>query len=188
MSSNLIHVRATAPHMRGQRIAGAGGLVYWIHPNTGCLHQATGNSTSPDPGVDPDSADRFKQFAGFEVGKKPPPPPVGTKPPAPSPPSASSGAVRGRTPASSGSAADGDLPDSDTAVSGSLDVSLEASEPGTQVADQLPADISTWAIKRWISEAADLGISLTEAEASTRPKAKLVQLIRDKAAELDETK
>jgi hypothetical protein len=169
MSSNLIRVKATAPHMRGQRIAGVGGLVYWIHPQTGLLHEAVGNSTSPDPGVDRASAARFRQFAGFEVEKRPPPAPV-------------------RTPASSGSETSSDLPDSDAAASGSLDASSEAPEPEAQAAIQLPSDDNEWSIKVWLKNASDLGIALTADEAATRPKADLVNLIRAKAAELSATK
>lgn len=174
MSSNLIQVKAIVPHMRGQRIAGADGLIYWINPRTGHLHQVIGNSTSPEPGVDRASAARFRQFAGYEVEKRPPPAPA-------------------RTPASSGSEKGGVPPDSVAAASGSLDASPvqaaeEPAEPEAKVADQLPAEINEWSIKLWIKNARKLGLALTEAEADVRPKAALVDMIRGKAAELDATK
>ena len=164
----LIQVRVVNPHLRKHPITGSGRRMY-VADDDGWLRAVRdGQFIAPEPGVHPDCAARFRQISDYKVEPPPkqqvePPPkapsaPVRTLPPLPPPPTAT---ARIAPP-----------PD------GHPDP--EPSRSATTLPTGLPPD-DAWSISEWLTNAHELGISLSDADKRLRPKAKLVERIRERA-------
>tara|TARA_Y100000034_G_scaffold123546_1_gene170446 strand:+ start:417 stop:935 length:519 start_codon:yes stop_codon:yes gene_type:complete len=162
--TNLIRFKHRKEFARGEFVAGPSGRKYLVDPNTCELHLVSvkGNVVSDSSGVLPEDAKEFSAFGKMfrRVSAAPVAPPVkkAAPPPPPAKPKAQASEV--------GKEGSPDRPDESASL-----------------ADSLPNDNNYLTIKEWLDLARNNGIALSKSEKGTRPKAKLIALIREKAGD-----
>lgn len=156
---------------KGTFVAGPSGRRYFVNPDTSELHLVSrkGGNVSDTPGVLAEDAEEFSQFGRMfrRVSVSPPAPPKKKKAAPPPPAKKATGE-----------------PEESQASEGGDKESPDRSEKASSLADSLPNDNNSLTIKEWLDMARGMGIALSKREKGTRPKSKLIALIRDKAKDL----
>lgn len=170
----MVLVEHRKVHARGMMVAGvAEGRLYHVNLKTGLLHLCLGGgAVQEEPGCHPDDVEEYRQFESeFEVKsarKTPPPPPK--KAPAPQ-------ADPEPEPAEP-TEEDPDTESADGGDSESDDPTPDLSEDEETSPPAFP-EIDSMSIKEWLIWTEEQGLELEDDQKAVRPKADLIDLIRE---------